>query len=145
MSFRSAPLQLEFRKETRFQTVPLFNALEDRKRKVTDRIYAAMSLSSRQRVATGQAIDFPCIEFGPGIDFGPAQLVLFPGEAFVGYQLLAQKMQPNKFVVSLGYGECWPGYIPTAAAFADKFEDKWLWVPPGCEARIREVLKRVQG
>ncbi len=96
-----------------------------------------MSLSSRYRVNEGHAIDFPCI------DFGPAQLVLFPGEAFVGYQLMAQKMRPESFVMSLGYGECWPGYIPTKNAFDDKFEDKWLWVPPGCEARIKTALKKV--
>ena len=135
--FRKTDLHLEFRPEERFSTAALMKVLEDEKQTVINRIYAAMSLSSRRRVATGQPIDFPCV------DFGPAQMVLFPGESFVGYQLMAQKMRSDSFVVSAGYGECWPGYIPTAAAFKDHFEDKWLWVPPGCEARIKKALEQV--
>ena len=137
VTFRSAKLSLEFRKEKRFQAIELMSVLQNPKRKTRERILAAMSLSSHRRVAEGNAIDFPCI------DFGTAQLVLFPGEAFVGYQLMAQKMNPSKFVMSMGYGECWPGYIPMKKSFDDKFEDTWLWVPPGCEARINAALKKV--
>ena len=96
-----------------------------------------MSLSSRQRVAAGRPIDLPCV------DFGPAQIVLFPGEAFVGYQLMAQQMRPESFVLSIGYGECWPGYIPTESAFDDNFGNSWLWVARGSEERIRAALERV--
>lgn len=71
---------------------------------------------------------------------GPAQLVLFPGESFVGYQRMAQTMRPDSFVFSVGYGECWPGYIPTESAFREGFDDTWLWVAPGSEARMREGL-----
>ena len=52
-------------------------------------------------MARGQAIDMPCL------DLGPAQIVLQPGEAFVGYQLMAQQIRPKSFVMSIGYGECW--------------------------------------
>ncbi|GAB4157347.1 MAG: hypothetical protein Tsb009_34440 [Planctomycetaceae bacterium] len=137
IDFRLAKLELPFRQEKRFQAVELRKVLENPNRRVIDRIYAAMSLSSRHRVMEGNPIDFPCL------DFGPAQLVLFPGESFVGYQLMAQRMNPDKFVMSVGYGECWPGYIPTKKAFDDNFEDKWLWVPPGCEPRIQRALKEV--
>ena len=98
-----------------------------------------MSLSSRMRVTSGSPIDFPVL------DLGPAQVVLFPGEAFVGYQLIAQEMKPDSFVLSIGYGECWPGYIPTKSSFDDKFEDTWLWVAPGCEQPIRDALKKTLG
>ncbi len=54
-----------------------------------------------------------------------------------------QQMRPDSFVVSIGYGECWAGYIPTEAAFKDGFHDKWLWVAPGSETRIRAALGRV--
>ena len=74
---------------------------------------------------------------------GPAQLVLFPGESFVGYQLQAQKQRPKSFVVSLGYGECWPGYIPTTQGFRDKFRDVWLWVGPGSDRELQRALDRV--
>ena len=96
-----------------------------------------MGLSSWQRVEAGRPIDLCCL------DLGPAQMVLFPGESFVGYQLMAQELAPESFVVSIGYGECWPGYIPTDDAFADHFHDKWLWVAPGSERRMRAALGQV--
>ena len=134
---RVGKLELPFRAEERFSSGALLAQIEDTKLTTEKRIYAAMSLSSRRRVLEHHPIDLPVI------DFGAAQLVLFPGEAFVGYQLMAQQMRPDRFVVSIGYGECWPGYIPMAASFADKFEDSWLWVPAGCEERIRAVLAKV--
>ena len=102
----------------------LQQVLEDSSRKVEQRILAAMGLSSRRRVADGQAIDVPCI------DLGAAQIVLLPGESFVGYQLMAQQLSPDSFVMAIGYGECWPGYIPTESAFQDGFQDVWLWAAP---------------
>ncbi len=137
IDFRSAKLELEFQPDPDLTAAALESVLRDRDRTVEDRILAAMGLSSRQRVAAGRAIDLPVV------DFGPSQLVLFPGESFVGYQLMAQEMRSDSFVLSIGYGECWPGYIPTESAFRDGFKDKWLWVAPGSEARIRTVLQRV--
>ncbi len=137
IAFRSAKLELEFHPDPDLTAKALESILRDSERTVEDRILAAMGLASRQRVAGGQGIDLPVI------DFGPAQVVLFPGESFVGYQLMAQKMRSDSFVLSIGYGECWPGYIPTEDAFRDGFEDKWLWVAPGSETRIRTVLQRV--
>jgi hypothetical protein len=137
VAFRNAKLDLEYHPHPNLTENALTAALHDENRSVEKRILAAMSLSSRQRVAAGQAIDVPCI------DFGPAQIMLFPGEAFVGFQLMAQEMRPDSFVFSIGYGECWPGYIPTKAAFDDHFRDVWLWVAPGSEERIRSALKQV--
>ncbi len=137
IAFRSAKLELEFHPDPDLTATALEAALRDQERTVEDRILAAMGLSSRQRVAAGRAIDLPVI------DFGAAQVVLFPGESFVGYQLMAQEMRSDSFVLSIGYGECWPGYIPNEDAFRDGFEDKWLWVASGSEDRIRTVLRRV--
>ena len=137
VTFRNTQLSLDFCSHLDLTEEVLANVLRDDGRRVEDRILAAMGLSSRRRVASEQAIDLPCI------DFGRAQIVLFPGESFVGYQLMAQRMRPDSFVVSVGYGECWPGYIPTATAFNDKFHDKWLWVAPGAEVRIHAALKQV--
>ncbi len=137
IAFRSAKLELEFHPDLDLTATGLESAVKDLERSVEDRILAGMGLSSRKRVAARRAIDLPVI------DFGPAQVVLFPGESFVGYQLMAQEMRSDLFVLSIGYGECWPGYIPTEDAFWDAFEDKWLWAAPGSEARIRTVLQRV--
>ena len=74
---------------------------------------------------------------------GKARLVLLPGESFVGYQLLAQSVRPDSFVVSVGYGECWPGYIPTQAAFDDGFNHDWRWCGPDSPHRMETAIRRV--
>ncbi len=137
IAFRNTQLELPFNPAARLTETALENELHNDKLSVEARILAAMGLNSRRRVAASRPIDMPCI------DFGVAQIVLFPGESFVAYQLMAQKMRPDSFVLSIGYGECWPGYIPTAASFADHFTDKWLWVGPGAETQMRAALKRV--
>jgi len=134
---RNTELQLEFHPDPSLTEEALRAALDDTSRTVEQRILAAMGLSSRQRVAAGQPIDFPCL------DLGPAQIVLFPGESFVGLQLMAQQMRPDAFVMSIGFGECWPGYVATDAAFQDGFYDDWQWVGPSSEQRIRAALQRV--
>ena len=137
VEFRTTELQLKFNDHDKFAAETLKKKLADSKQNMRERILAAMGLSSLQRIARGQAIDMPCI------DFGTAQVVLFPGEAFVGYQLMAQKMRPDSFVMSIGYGECWPGYVPTKSAFDEKFGHSWRWVAPGAEAPMRAAMRSV--
>ncbi|MEZ5944855.1 MAG: hypothetical protein R3C18_26015 [Planctomycetaceae bacterium] len=137
LRFRNTSLQLEYYGHASLTEERLTAEVNDESLRTEDRILAAMGLASRQRVSSGQAIDVPCL------DFGSAKIVLLPGEAFVGYQLMAQVMDPESFVVVMGYGECWPGYIPTDAAFADHFHDKWLWVAPGSEKRMEATLQKV--
>jgi len=137
VEFRTTHLQLKYNDHEKFAEATLKKVLADSKQDVRERILAAMGLSSLQRIARGQGIEMPCV------DFGNAQLVLFPGEAFVGYQLMAQKIRPDSFVMSIGYGECWPGYVPTKAAFDDNFGHSWRWVAPGAEAPMRAAMERV--
>jgi hypothetical protein len=137
VDFRNTKLQLPFRKEARFSAEALDAKLNDKSVDTIKKIHAAMTLSSRMRVVSGSPIDFPVV------DLGAAQIVLFPGESFIGYQLMAQEIANAEFVMSVAYGECWPGYIPTQSNFDDKFEDTWLWVGPGSEAAIEGALKRV--
>ena len=78
----------------------------------------------------------------PAIDFGPAQLVLMPAEAFVQYQLWAQEMRPDSFVMVMGYGECAPGYIPSAKDAAEGYNDHYSWIAfPECEHAMKTALK----
>jgi hypothetical protein len=53
-----------------------------------------------------------------------------PGETFVQYQLWAQSLRPDQFVMAIGFGECAPGYIPTRAAVAEGWDDIWMWDDP---------------
>ncbi len=137
VDFRNAELTLDFCPDASMSEQALRAALHDASLSVEQRILAAMGLSSRLRVAAGQPIDVPCV------DLGPAQIVLLPGESFIAFQLMAQQTRPDSFVMTIGYGECWPGYIPSESAFQEGFRDQWLWVAPGSELRIREALEKV--
>ncbi|HEX7450621.1 MAG TPA: hypothetical protein VF306_23875, partial [Pirellulales bacterium] len=137
VDFRSATLDLPFHEGAAFARETMQQTLQDAAARPTDRILAAMGLSSLDRIERGEKIDLPCI------DLGPARIVVFPGEAFVGYQLMAQRLLPETFVMSIGYGECWPGYIPTQVAFDERFNHDWRWVGPGCENLIRAALQTV--
>ncbi|MBG86500.1 MAG: hypothetical protein CMO80_06325 [Verrucomicrobiales bacterium] len=100
---------------------------------------AAMGMSWRKRVNSGQPIDMPVI------DFGKAQLLLLPAEIYVEYQLAAQAMRPDSFVVVAGYGESAPGYIPTEKNWKEKDSNlgDWCWVHPGAEKPLMDAVRRV--
>ena len=136
-TFRCAELTLPFQGGAEFTREAMSAVLHDPQAKMDQRILAAMGLSSLERVERGQPIDVPCL------DLGVAQLVVLPGEAFVGYQLMAQRLSPNSFVTVSGYGESWTGYIPTQRAMVDGFDHGWRWVGSGCEALVEQALKRV--
>ncbi len=106
--------------------------------KVFVRNRAAMALSWRKRVADGRPIDLPIV------DFGKAKFMVMPGESFVQYQIIAQGISPDAAVITAGFGECAPGYIPTALASSEGYnEDTWCWVAPGAEPIITEAFYRV--
>lgn len=134
---RHTALALDFRAGPKHTRDALTRVVENGKETDRNRILAAMGLSSMNRVASGHTIDFPCL------DFGAAQVILFPGEAFVGYQLLAQQQRPDGFVLSIGYGECWPGYIPSTQAFNDNFDDVWYWVGTKADQQIETALQKI--
>ncbi|MEZ6153546.1 MAG: hypothetical protein R3C09_25890 [Pirellulaceae bacterium] len=136
-TFRCAELTLPFHDGAEFTREAMSKVLHDPQAKIDQRILAAMGLSSLERVERGQPIDVPCL------DLGVAQLVVLPGEAFVGYQLMAQRLRPKSFVMVSGYGECWTGYIPTQSAMVDGFDHGWRWVGPNCEALVEQALEKV--
>jgi hypothetical protein len=43
---------------------------------------------------------------------GDISLLHLPAESFVGYQLKAQSIAPNRFVATAAYGDGGPSYIP---------------------------------
>lgn len=136
VGFRSAALDLPYHEGAGFTRAAMETTLRDASAPTADRILAAMGLASLDRIDRRAPIDVPCI------DFGPSQLLLLPGESFVGYQLYAQALRPDSFVFCVGYGECWPGYIPTQAAFAAGFDHGWRWCGPESEDRLRAAIDR---
>ena len=136
IDFRSARMVLPHREGT--QTAEALRArLADDKQPLFQRALAAMGLSSRTLHPEGHEILIS------SIDFGPAQIVLLPGESLVGYQLLAQKLRPDVFVMAVGYGECAPGYVPTNSASREGYAESqgWCWVAPDVEGRMTEALR----
>lgn len=138
VQFRSEKLRLEPRDGPGFTVADLQKKLETGPRPF-DQCLAAFGLSWRKRADAGATIDVPAIAFGK------AHLVLLPAEAYVEYQLMAQKTRPDSFVVTMGYGESAPGYIPTEQAVKERDGNlsDWNWVAPGAEERIAAVLKKV--
>jgi len=102
---------------------------------------AALGLSWRLRLAREDKLDLPTV------DFGPAAFLLLPGESYVEYQLLAQKLRPSDFVIVAGYGECGPGYIPHEKAWAeaDTNLNDWCWVAPGAESQLSAAIRESLG
>lgn len=142
VSFRSVMLRLEPRGGPGFTVEDLTKKLEPGGRPF-GQCLAALGLSWRKRADAGHRIDVPVI------DFGPALVILLPGESYVEYQLLAQKVRPDAFVCVAGYGECATGYVPTAKAVQehDGNLSDWCWVDgPGAEkamsAAIEAALKK---
>ncbi len=136
--FRLTSLQLPVRTSKGFSEQELQERLKHDSNPFRQSL-AAMGLSWRKRVAAGQAIDVPAIDFG-----GPV-LLLLPAESYVEYQLYAQSLRPKGFVVTVGYGECAPGYIPIERAWQEQDGNliDWCWVDPGCESRMKKAIETV--
>ncbi|MEZ5353906.1 MAG: hypothetical protein R2762_14810 [Bryobacteraceae bacterium] len=120
VGFRNVEMRMKARGSDGFRTEQMRAVVENRNAPWRDRHNAALGLSWLDRLGEGRPIDVPAV------DLGAAKLVLLPAEAFVQYQLWAQQHGP--FVITLGYGECAPGYIPTARDVAEGYNDHYCWV-----------------
>jgi len=138
VQFRVVPLRLPVARSGDLAPEQLKHVLANPRRSYRYRCLAALGLSWQKRCDAGQPIDLPVV------DFGPAQLLQLPAESFVAYQLAAQQMRPDSFVVTAGYGECAPGYIPTEKARQEGFvkEHKYCWVAPGTEQVLLDALRQ---
>ncbi|MBG89249.1 MAG: hypothetical protein CMO80_20465 [Verrucomicrobiales bacterium] len=139
MEFRSVPLVLKPRESDGYSR-------EDQLRKlktVNDRKYqsrAALGLSWLERMKVRkQPIDLPVI------DFGKAAFLLLPGESYVEYQLYAQSLRPNNFLMVAGYGESGTGYIPLEMHWEenDSNLNGWCWVARGSEEPFKAAIRKV--
>ena len=69
-----------------------------------------------------------------------AQFLIMPAESFVGYQLTAQQLRPDSFVVVAGFGDGAAGYIPTDQCWKDGYNDDYCWVPPLTEQLMTRAM-----
>lgn len=138
IGFRSVPLHFEPRVTDGFARKDQLEKLA----KSTAARYqsrAAMGLSWLDRTQRRkQPVDIPVV------DFGPAAFLLLPGETYVEYQLFAQSMRPNDFIMVAGYGESGPGYIPLEQHWAENDANLrgWCWVARGNEARYKAAIRQ---
>lgn len=109
--------------EWRFEPVAL--PLSDRLKKLADiekiltdekvvpreRARAARDISYAKRINGGHKIELSSLRLGK------ATVLNLPGEIFIEYQLAAQKVRPDQFLCTAGYGDYGPGYIGTTAAY----------------------------
>lgn len=79
-----------------------------------DRLKAAFNLAWIERVAAEDAVELSCLSFGD------VRMLHLPGEPFVEYQLAAQRMRPESFVVVAGYGDCGMSYIGGNRNYQDR-------------------------
>ncbi len=141
--WRFEPVKLPPRTEASFGEVESTKALNDEKAPAAKRNNAAYQLAWLKRKET--PIEVNCLSFGD------AHFNLFlPGEAFVEYQLAAQKLKPGAVVNVAAYGDDGPGYIPTAKAYLEGgYEPTVALAGPASEEillkAIRKLLKAEKG
>jgi hypothetical protein len=133
--FRNAELVFQPRPDKGYSMAEMQKVLTDSSSPRRERLDAALGISWLRRLARRHPIDVPAVHFGP------ASIVLVPAEAFVQYQLWAQEADPRRTIMTLGYGECAPGYIPTTAAVTEGYDDHYSWVDfATCEASLRKAV-----
>ena len=138
--FRSTTVRLEPRDGPGFAVADLEKELAT-EAKPFQQCLAALALSWRKRADAGHRIAIPTL------DLGAAQLLVLPGEAYVEYQLAAQRERPDSFVLVAGYGEGATGYIPTEKHIEEKDPNlgDWWWLAPGAEPRLRAAIREALG
>lgn len=137
VSYRVAKLRLQARRTPGFAIPEMQAALRDPALTFRAHTDAALGLAWRARLDRGHAIDVPCL------DLGAARIVLLPAESFVQYQIWAQQVLPSSFVLASAFTESAPGYIPTAEAAREGYDDRYSWIAfPECEAAMRQALTR---
>jgi hypothetical protein len=141
VEFRVADLHLPARSTGAFAIEAMQRTLANTNATRWQRIEAALGLSWRARVDRGQAIDVPCLAFGKGA----VLFSILPAECFVGYQLAAQRLRPESFVMVAGFGDGAPGYVPTDQCWKDGYQDDYCWVPPMTETAILRALREAFG
>ncbi len=138
--YRVVDMPLGSRDSEGFTLDEMKQQLADKKLSRWARISAALGLSWRKRVNTGQPVDLPCLEFSG--DGSTAEFMIMPAETFVGYQLIAQKLRPDAFVIVAGFGDGAPGYIPTDQCWKDGYNDHYCWVPKYTEKLMTRAMAK---
>jgi len=137
IQWRVTPLSLAPRFDDPYTLADARAELENLKASPTQRIIkGAMLLAWINRQETP-------IELS-SLSIGPVTIVHLPGEPFVTYQLLAQKLGGDRFVAVAGYGDCGCGYLCTEAAYAEGgYEPTASFVGPRSQYALEDAIGRL--
>lgn len=137
IDFRNAKLVFQPRKDKGYAMEEMRQLLVSPNTPRREKLDAALGIAWLRRLKRRQPVDVPAVHLGA------ATIVLVPAEAFVQYQLWAQEVDPRRTVMTLGYGECAPGYIPTNAVVAEGYDDHYSWVDfATCENALRTAIRQ---
>jgi hypothetical protein len=135
--WRYEAVKLPPRKEASFGDEQSLTALNDPKAAAAKRNNSAYQIAWLKRKDT--PIEVNCLDFS-----GKVFTLLLPGEAFVEYQLAAQKMRPDAVVNVAAYGDDGPGYIPTAKAYLEGgYEPTVALAGPDSEEILLKAMRKL--
>ena len=135
--WRFEPVKLPPRREASFGKEQSESVLNDPKATAAKRNNAAYQIAWLSRIDT--PIEVNCLDFG-----GKVLNLFLPGEAFIEYQLAAQKMRPDAIVNVAAYGDDGPGYIPTAAGYLQGgYEPTVALSGPGSEEILLKTMRKL--
>jgi hypothetical protein len=139
VELRSVPMLLPIDPRPMRELGKMRKDVTDPKTGKTLRMLAALGVAWRERRDAGYAVALPVV------DFGPAQFLLLPGESYVEFQLMAQQLRPDSFVMVAGYGECGTGYVAIERAWQEKDGNlnDWCYTGPGSEKVMRDAMSIV--
>jgi hypothetical protein len=136
-AWRFEPVTLPPRKEASFREEESKKVLADAKATDAKRNNAAFQLAWLARKDI--PIEVNCLDFGGGV-----MNLFLPGEAFVEYQLAAQKLRPDAVVNVAAYGDGGMGYIPTAKAYLEGgYEPTVALAGPESEAILLAAMRKL--
>lgn len=138
--WRTEAITLKPRTEQAFLKEESTRTLNDPKASIAKRNNAAFQLAWLKRL--DRPIDVGCLDFG-----GHTMVLHLPGEAFIEYQLAAQKMRPDVQVLVASYGDDGCGYIPTAVGYGQGGYEPTVSLssPESEEILLRTIRKLLKG
>lgn len=104
------------------------------------KIVAAKHLAWLRRTKSGHKVNVSSLKLGN------VQLLNIPGEAFIEFQLAAQKMKPDDHICTAAYEEYGPGYICTEIAYSQggyESSERASRVSPEIETTLLSAISQV--
>ncbi len=131
-SWKETAIAFAAREERSFGEAASKAVLEDGKAAKARRGNAAFQLAWLERIK--RPVTLGCLHIGP------ASVLHLPGEAFIEYQLFAQKAAKDRFVCVASYGDGGMGYIPTDAAFLEGGYEPTVALAAPCQKRLEGAM-----